>query len=48
MSGESALIDRARDWVVEKYPYNREHLVRSLEWLDRLRPACAKRCASPR
>jgi hypothetical protein len=38
MSGESALINRARDWVIEKYPYNREHLVRSLEWLDRLRP----------
>ena len=29
---------RARDWVVEKYPFNREHLLRSLEWLDRVAP----------
>jgi hypothetical protein len=35
---ESALIDRARHWVVENYPYNRDHLLRALEWLDRLSP----------
>lgn len=35
---ESPLVLAARDWVVEKYPYNREHLIRSLEWLDRIAP----------
>jgi HD domain. len=35
---ESVLVDAARAWVIEKYPYNRDHLVRSLEWLDRLAP----------
>ena len=32
------LIDRARVWVEENYPYNRTHLVQSLEWLDRIAP----------
>jgi hypothetical protein len=32
------LIDRARQWVEENYPYNRTHLVKSLEWLDRIAP----------
>ena len=35
---DSALVDRARRWVIENYPYNRDHLVRSLEWLDRIAP----------
>jgi hypothetical protein len=35
---ESGLVAKARDWVVEHYPYNREHLIRALEWLDRLAP----------
>ena len=35
---ESALVEQARRWVVENYPYNRDHLVRALEWLDRLAP----------
>src|SRR5215211_4902705 len=35
---ESALVETARRWVVENYPYNRDHLLRSLEWLDRLAP----------
>ena len=35
---ESGFVDRARHWVVENYPYNRDHLIRSLEWLDRLAP----------
>jgi hypothetical protein len=35
---DSPLVLAARAWVIEKYPYNREHLVRSLEWLDRLAP----------
>jgi Domain of unknown function (DUF4202) len=35
---DSSLIEAARAWVIEKYPYNRGHLVRSLEWLDRIAP----------
>jgi hypothetical protein len=35
---ESAFVERARRWVVENYPYNRDHLLRALEWLDRLAP----------
>lgn len=33
-----SLIDAARAWVTEKYPYNRTHLLQSLEWLDRVSP----------
>lgn len=32
------LIERARSWVVDHYPFNRTHLVKSLEWLDRIAP----------
>src|SRR5262245_32592945 len=35
---ESPLVAAARDWVVELYPYNRRHLIRTLEWLDRIAP----------
>lgn len=28
----------AKQWVVEKYPYNSYHLLNSLEWLDRIAP----------
>ena len=35
---ESSLVEKARRWVVDKYPYNREHLICTLEWLDRLAP----------
>jgi hypothetical protein len=35
---DSALVEQARRWVVENYPYNREHLLRALEWLDHLAP----------
>ncbi len=35
---ETELVARARKWVVDQYPYNREHLLRSLEWLDRIAP----------
>ena len=35
---ESAFVERARRWVVENYPYNRDHLIRALEWLDRISP----------
>jgi hypothetical protein len=36
--GESQLMAAARQWVSDRYPYNREHLLRSLEWLDRVAP----------
>lgn len=39
---ESALISAARDWVVDKYPYNRQHLLRSLERLDELAPGSSE------
>jgi hypothetical protein len=39
---ESPLIDAARDWVVEHYPYNRHHLLRALEWLDDLAPGSSE------
>jgi len=32
------LIDLARQWVVDNYPYNSHHLVQSLVWLDRIAP----------
>jgi hypothetical protein len=35
---DSPLVEEARKWVIEKYAYNRDHLVRSLEWLDRIAP----------
>jgi hypothetical protein len=35
---DSGLVDRARHWVIENYPYNRDHLIRALEWLDKLSP----------
>ena len=39
---ESPLVSAARDWVVDKYPYNRQHLLRSLERLDELAPGSAE------
>ena len=35
---ESSLVDAARTWVTEQYPYNRHHLLNALEWLDRVAP----------
>jgi hypothetical protein len=35
---ESPLIDAARTWVTERYPYNRQHLLKAREWLDRVAP----------
>jgi len=35
---ESPLVQLARFWVIDKYPYNSTHLLKSLEWLDRLAP----------
>lgn len=39
---ESPLIDAARAWVIERYPYNRNHLLKTLEWLDRVAPGSAE------
>jgi hypothetical protein len=33
---ESPLIQLGRLWVIEQYPYNSTHLLKSLEWVDRL------------
>lgn len=38
----SGLVDAATRWVVENYPYNSHHLVRALEWLDRLAPGSSE------
>ena len=35
---ESPLIPLGRLWVVANYPYNSTHLLKSLDWLDRLAP----------
>jgi hypothetical protein len=35
---ESPLIPLGRVWVIENYPYNSTHLLKSLEWVDRLAP----------
>lgn len=35
---ESPLIQLGRLWVIENYPYNSTHLLKSLEWVDRLAP----------
>ena len=32
------LVELARRWVVEHYPYNRDHLIRAFEWVLRLEP----------
>lgn len=34
--GDSPLLNTARHWVISNYPYNRDHLLRALEWVDRL------------
>ena len=39
---ESPLISAARAWVIDKYPYNRDHLLRALERLDDLAPAASE------
>jgi len=36
------LIETASEWVVDKYKYNSRHLIRTLEWLDRIAPGSAE------
>src|SRR5262245_53910183 len=38
MVGAVSLIGPATEWVVTHYPYNCHHLMKSLEWLDRIAP----------
>jgi len=35
---DTRLIALGRQWVIENYSYNRIHLLKSLEWLDRIAP----------
>jgi hypothetical protein len=35
---DTPLIAAARGWVIDRYPYNRHHLLKALEWLDRVAP----------
>jgi hypothetical protein len=39
---ESELMAAARQWVIDRYPFNREHLLRALDWLDRVAPHSAE------
>jgi hypothetical protein len=39
---EAALVHLARLWVVENYPYNSTHLLKSLDWLDRIAPGASE------
>lgn len=34
----SPLVSAARQWVVDHYLYNREHLIRTLEWVEQVDP----------
>ena len=38
---ESPLIQLGRLWVIENYPYNSTHLLKSLDWVDRLAPGAS-------
>lgn len=35
---DSALLVSARQWVIDNYPYNSTHLLKTLDWLDRIAP----------
>ena len=39
---ESKYIQAAKEWICGKYPYNRTHLLQSLEWLDRIAPGSSE------
>jgi hypothetical protein len=38
LRAESALIQLGRLWVIEHYPYNSTHLLKSLDWVERIAP----------
>ncbi len=35
---DTPLIPATRQWVIDNYPYNSDHLLKTLEWLDRIAP----------
>ena len=35
---DTALLRAAQQWVIDSYPYNSRHLLKSLEWLERIAP----------
>jgi hypothetical protein len=39
---DSGYIEAGKKWVVENYPYNSYHLLKSLEWLDRIAPGSSE------
>jgi hypothetical protein len=39
---ETRLIELGRRWVFDHYPYNRVHLLKALEWVDRLAPGASE------
>ena len=38
---DSRLIELGRRWVVDNYPYNSTHLLKSLDWVDRIAPGAS-------
>ncbi len=39
---ESPFIQLGRLWVIDSYPYNSTHLLKSLEWVDRIAPGASE------
>jgi hypothetical protein len=39
---DSPYIEAGKKWVVGNYPYNSHHLLKSLEWLDRIAPGSSE------
>jgi hypothetical protein len=39
---DSAYITAGKKWVLDNYPYNSYHLLKSLEWLDRIAPGSSE------
>src|SRR5437867_6065831 len=35
---QTALVNAATQWVIDRYPYNSYHLLNTLQWLDRIAP----------
>jgi len=35
---DTPLISATRQWVIDNYPYNSYHLLKTLDWLDRIAP----------
>src|SRR5262245_66436811 len=35
---DTPLINANRQWVIDNYPYNSYHLLKTLDWLDRIAP----------